>query len=233
MKKFLRFFLILALVLISTTALAAGKLTATQENLRVLPFYGSYYVYFYAEVTNAGDKTVRYEDGLLELYDAQGDTLESSGWLNMYPKTLEPGETGYLWTTLSLDNIENPSDVADYALTLVGKGSNENPVHIFPSSVRYEKQEDGWWTTETLYTILENDTQETVYDTYVVMVLKDGEGKLLWCDCTNTGAVGLLPGTSAEVRDTITYDSIIQQLQEDGLNLGELSFSCIAFCEES
>lgn len=229
MKKLLTFAFILCLALCATSAMAAGKLTTTQENIRVYKSYNSFYVYFTAEVTNIGNKPTCYNDGLLELFDANGDVLESSTSFKCYPEYLNPGETGYLWTTVTLKNVTEVTDVDDFAFTVTGKSVNANPVHRFATTARYNSYSSGWYTYEYVYTTIANDTGDTVYDYRVVIVLKDSQGKVLWCGSQDEGSVGMLANTSIELRSSLHYESALSDLKDKGYQISDLTLETIAY----
>jgi len=94
--------ILLVLVLLPVSAFAAGKATVTQEAFYVRPFTTYYAGEIYAEITNTGDKPVIFNGGLVELYDANGDAIESQNLYSCYPAILAPGEKGYLYRTITV-----------------------------------------------------------------------------------------------------------------------------------
>ena len=51
-----------------------------RENFYVLPYWSGFAGYVYAEVKNIGDKPVQFNGGLLELFDAEGNSIESENY---------------------------------------------------------------------------------------------------------------------------------------------------------
>ena len=90
MKKTVCLMLAMMLCLASVPALAAGKLNVTQENYHFVVSYGRY-VYAYAKVENSGDRPIKVNAGVLEIYDENGDVLSSTDYHNAYATYLQPG----------------------------------------------------------------------------------------------------------------------------------------------
>ncbi len=218
MKRIALFALSLVLVLTcAAPAFAAGKLEVVQEKFYSLePYDGSFYTYIYAEVTNSGDKAVEFGNALWEIYNADGDALDSSDWLSCYPDVLEPGQVGYVSAQMSMDDIESAEEAADYLLTVTGKGAKENPIVTMPATVKYVYTEGDWRNTHELIATVTNDTNDVLYDFRVVFAVKNAEGQLLYVEDVNPSYVGILPGTSIEVKCNLSYDSVVETLLENG-----------------
>ena len=219
MKRIALFALTLVMVLTAVCpAFAAGKLVVNQEKFySIEPYDDSFYVYIFAEVTNAGDKAVEYKNGLWEIYDANGDTLDSSDWLYCYPDVLEPGEIGYVSAYMSLDDVDSVDDAADYLLTVTGVGAKENPNVILPATVKYTYEKGDYRDYHKLIATVTNDTNEVVYDYRVVFAVKDAQGNLLYTENVQPSYVGILPGTSVEVTRDLSYDNVVESLLEQGI----------------
>lgn len=219
MKKIALFALAMVMVLTAVCpAFAAGKLEVTQEKFYSLePYDDSFYTYIYAEVTNSGDKAVEFNNGLWEVYDANGDTLDSEDWMYCYPDVLEPGETGYVSAYMSLDDVDSTDAAADYLLTVSGKSAKENPNVILPATVAYEYVKGDYRDYHTLIATVTNDTAETAYNFRVVFAVKDAEGNLLYVDDVQPSYVGILPGTSVEVKCDLSYENVVEELLEQGI----------------
>jgi len=217
MKKILVSFLVI-LSLCPTVALAAGKLTVTNEVFIVLP-YSSYHAgYIYAELENTGDKPVEYSGGLLELYDADGNSIESTSPYRMYPNVLQPGEKGYIMDYQSVKEATDRSFIDDYLLTATGKGANSSDNVIrYPASAYLDivKRSSSWINYYQVATF-ENDTTKTCSDFYVVFVARDKEGNMLHVQHCNPSYVGVLPGSSVEVRYRLDSD-IIEYYEDKGV----------------
>lgn len=219
MKRIALFALTLVMILTAACpALAAGKLVVNQETFYSLePYDGSFYTYIYAEVTNTGDKPVEFNNALWEVFNADGDAIDSTDWLYCYPDVLEPEGVGYIYGYISLDDVTSTEDAADYSLTVSGKSAKENNVVILPATVEYRFTEGDWRNYYELVATVTNDTENVVYDYRVVFVVKNAEGKLLFVDSVQPSYVGILPGTSIEVTRDLSYDSVVEELMEAGI----------------
>lgn len=222
MKRIVLFALTLALVLCAAApAFAAGKLEVVQEKFYSLePYEGSFYAYIFAELTNSGDKPIEFANGLWEIYDANGEALDSEDWLYTYPDVLEPGQVGYLYTYKSLENATSIDDAADYMLTVSGKAAKENPNVALPATVEYVYTKGDYRDKHELIATVTNDTDAPVYNFRVLFAIKDAEGNLIYVDDVMPSYVGILPGTSVEVKCDLSYESIVEALLEKG----EMSF---------
>ena len=219
MKRIALFALTLVMILTAACpALAAGKLVVNQEKFySIEPYDDSFYVYIYAEVTNSGDKAVEFNNGLWEIYDTNGDTLDSEDWMYCYPDVLEPGEIGYVSAYMSLDDVTSTEDAADYLLTVSGKSAKENPNVILPATVKYVYTKGDWRDTHQLVATVTNDTNEVVYNFRVVYAVKNAAGELLFVESVQPSYVGILPGTSVEVTRDVSYENVVEVLLEQGV----------------
>lgn len=219
MKRIALFALTLVMILTaSCPALAAGKLVVNQEKFySIEPYDDSFYAYIYAEVTNSGDKAVEFNNGLWEIYDANGDTLDSEDWMYCYPDVLEPGEVGYVSAYIRLEDVDSTDAAADYLLTVSGKSAKENPNIALPATVEYVYAKGDYRDTHKLVAVVSNDTAETVYDFRVVYAVKNAAGELLFVENVQPSYVGILPGSSVEVTRDLSYDSVVEELLEQGI----------------
>ena len=219
MKRIALFALTLVMILTAACpALAAGKLVVNQEKFySIEPYDDSFYTYIYAEVTNSGDKAVEFNNGLWEIYDANGDTLDSEDWMYCYPDVLEPGEVGYVSAYIRLEDVDSTDAAADYLLTVSGKSAKENPNIALPASVEYVYAKGDYRDTHKLVAVVSNDTAETVYDFRVVYAVKNAAGELLFVENVQPSYVGILPGSSVEVTRDLSYDSVVEELLEQGI----------------
>lgn len=176
--------LILALVLVmcfgASSAMAAGKLNTAQENFHFVTSYWNY-GYAFAKVENVGDKPINVNAGVLELYDADGNVLNSSDYLYAYAETLQPGEYTYIEM---YSEVEDETAVAeDYLLTLTGKSDNDCTTLRLPVETKLEMNvEQGYWTYNYMYAAVTNNTEEPIYNLEVVLALLDADGNILYID---------------------------------------------------
>ena len=201
MKKIFALGLVLVLLSVVVPSMAAGKLVSTQENLYVIPYYStSVYSNFYAELTNDGDKPVEFSTGLLELYDAEGNSVASTDVYYCYPMVLQPGENGYLISSQYMDITEN-STISDHMLSVTGQGKVSQKVVRLEASAVMENQSDGYYTYNYLTATIKNSTDAAINSLEVVFALKDNEGNLLYAVNSYWSGynVYLTPGSSIEL----------------------------------
>ena len=202
MKRSLRGFLLIVMIvtMISGTALAAGKLSVVQEKFIVMPYITYHAGYVYAEVKNIGDKPVEFDGGLLEMYDKDGNSIESTNWIGCYPTVLGAGEIGYAYAEQSVEAATETSFIDDYLLTITGKGAKgRSTVYIAVTNKQYLEVKKPYYSYTNVSADVENTTDATVRDFYVVFALKDAEGKLLYVTSCQPSYVGIKPGSSVEV----------------------------------
>ena len=201
MKKVISVLLVILLLSVSATTYAAGKLSVEQENFHVISSYWTY-GYAYAKVTNAGDKAIKVNAGVLEIYDEAGDVITSSDYLSAYAEYLEPGE----YTYVKMYSEITSGKAADYTMTLTGKSDNSK--HTVRLPVETDLQlgvKDGWWTYDYMYATVTNDTDKPLYGIRVVLALLDAEGNILNIDDESMyDDKALTPGSSMIVRKSIS-----------------------------
>ncbi len=202
MKKTLALFLAAVMLCMAIPAFAAGKLSVVKENFHFIPSYFSY-GYVYAKVENVGDRPIKVNAGVLELYDAEGEVLTSTDYMNAYATYLQPGEYTYV---KMYEDVEDGQVAADYMLNLTGKSASDQ------IAVRLPVQTDmalsvveGWWTYNYIYATVTNNTDETVYSIEVVLAVLDADGNILHIEEKELySEIGLLPGSSVTIRKDIS-----------------------------
>ena len=207
MKDLLSRVITLAIVLslLCCPAMAAGKMAVDQENFHVTDNY-SVYGYAFAKVENTGDKPVEFSAGLLEVYDANGDTLTSTDYMSCFPSTLQPGEYGYIYAYDGIDTVDNYSQVDDYMLTVTGKSGDKEYVR-YPVVGDYQEDVQVSKYSSYDYVIAEitNDTDETVFNLEVVIALLDDQDNILFLTHNNFyTSTGLNAGSTITYRDSIS-----------------------------
>ena len=216
MKKILILMLVLSIILCSVPAFAAGKLSVEQENFYVIQSY-SVYGYAYAKLVNVGDKPIKVNTGLLEIFNADGDALTSTDYYSDYAEYLQPGEYTYICLYDEIEDVE-PSSVDDYMLTVTGKANSDYVTYRFPCTTSYEPDvQKGYSTYNYMYATFTNDTDEPVYGIEIVLALLDAEGNILYMDDAgmyNDKAV--MPGSSITVRADVS-SSFIEYFEKNGL----------------
>lgn len=219
----------LVLCLVCCTASAAGKMTVLQENFHAVDF-STPYGYVFAKVENTGDKPVKYSAGLLEIYDANGDTLESTDWVGCYPSILNPGETGFAIVSERVENASAVSDLDDYALTVTGKSATSGSVTRYPVKGEYQQdvQISTYSTRNYLIAEITNDTDTTAFDVELVFTILDDNGNILYAEHNSLYSIGINPGSTVTYRTTLS-DSWKETWEHEGVTPTKLEI--IAYTE--
>lgn len=216
MKKLLVWMIIFVIAMGSVSAFAAGKLSVEQENFHVIQSY-SVYGYAYAKLVNVGDKPIKVNTGLLEIFDENGEALTSTDYFSDYAEYLQPDEYTYIELSDEVEDVE-PSNVDDYMLTVTGKADTEYISFRFPCTTSYEPNvQEGYWTRNYMYASFTNDTEEPVYDIDIVLVLLDAEGNILYMDDASMYSdKAVMPGSSITIRKDVS-SSFIEYFEKNGL----------------
>lgn len=201
MKKLAALILALVLCFSCASAMAAGKLNVAQENTHFITSYSNYF-YAYAKVENTGDKDIKVNAGVMEVYNADGDAITSSDWINAYARYLQPGEYTYVCVYEDIDDGLTPDD---YSLTITGKADKDSANQRFAAETKLELDVDAGWTTRNyMYATVTNTTDDVLYDLEIVMALLDAEGNILYLDSDSLYSErGLTPGSSMVFRKDI------------------------------
>lgn len=189
-------------------AAGPGKLTVAQASFQVTPYSSYYQGTVYARLVNSGTTPVEFESGNLELLDASGNVIGSEEVYDCYPEVLEPGETGYLYKGISVEAASEPSYIAGYNLTVNGREEITKDVIRLPSSGKYEEIADDYWTSYYLSVAIENESDELLYDTSIVFMLKDAAGNLLYITQGSMYGVGIMPHASVSFRTSLYSDTL-------------------------
>lgn len=216
MKRLIALALLLSLLALCAGAGAAGKLRVTQENFHVVESYGVI-GYAYARIDNVGDKPIKVNAGILEVFDKDGGALTSTDYMNEYAEYLEPQQYTYVYLRAEVKDAA-ASDVDDYLLTITGKSSTDYATQRLPCETAFEKDvEDGYWTYDYMYATVTNDTDRPIYDIEVVLVLLDDEGNILCMEEENLyDSKALTPGSSMIIRKSVN-SSFKEYFEKNGI----------------
>ena len=222
--------LLLIAMLIPASSLAAGKLTVTQEAFYVRPFTSYHAGEIYAELTNTGDKPIAFNGGLIELYDAEGNSIESSNIYSCYPPILGPGEVGYLYDTTYVKEAVDKSFIDDYSLTVTSKGENEKTLHHYPSEGTYGEVQRSKYSTEfRISAAITNDSGADQDDISVAIALYDKDDKLIYADRVNPNNITVPAGQSIIFRTSVDR-RILEAWAEEGIEPAKIV--TIAYSED-
>lgn len=215
MKKIVCFILALVLCLGATSGFAAGKLSVTQENFHYISGFWNY-GYAYAKVENVGDKPIKVNAGVLEMYDEGGAVITSTDWVQSYATYLQPGE--YTYVSMYEDLEEGAAVPADYMMTLTGKSDTSVTALRLPVEAKLELDVvDGWWEYDYMYATVTNNTDNPLYEIEVVLALLDAEGNILNVESKELySELALMPGSSMIVRKEIS-SSFMEYFEANGI----------------
>lgn len=213
MKRIISVLLCLCLLSVGIPTHAAGKLFVEQENFMVLSDYWTY-GFAFVKISNAGDRAIKVNAGVLEIYDEAGGVLTSTDYLSAYAACLEPGEYTYVKMLCEIES----GTASDYMLTVTGK--TDASMRTLRLPVETDLQLDvktEWWTYNYMYATITNDTDEPLYDISVVMALLDAEGNILDIeDDSLYSERALMLGSSIIIRKEIS-SSFLDYYKEHGL----------------
>ncbi len=210
MKRFVIPILVLLILLFTSPAFAAGRLNVEQENYYTLK-EGSYcYGYVFAKLENSGNKPIKVNNGLLEIFDEEGDAITSSDSYTAYARYLDPGDYTYIRISTSIKNIESVSEVDDYMLTVTGKsGLDKQTIRLECQGKYVENEKSGYYTYNYMYATVTNNTEEPLYQPYVVFALLDEEENILYLVGDNLDRnEALMPGSSIIFRVAVDSDFV-------------------------
>jgi hypothetical protein len=200
MKKILTLVLVMLMAMTTVPAFAAGKLSVTQENFIVADNSYSMYGYAYARLDNVGDKPIKVNAGILEIFDANGDPITSADYLRAYAEYLQPGEYTYAYIYAELLDVDE-SDVNDYMLTITGKSDSDYISHRLPVTTDYVEDVVEWYSSyDYMYATVANDTDEPIYNVTVVLVLLDADGNILYMYEGTMYNMAIMPGSSIQFK---------------------------------
>ena len=205
MKKVFAILISLCLIMAIPTAMAAGKVSVTQENFYALNVYSDY-GYVFAKVTNVGNKAIRINAGILEIFDGDGENLTSTDSLKSFASNLEPDEYTYVYMQTKLEDGQLEK-VDDYLLTITGKSDAKSSCkRLTVKDVDFVRnyQINKYSTSDCGFFTVVNDTDETVWNIKIVYALLDDNDNILYVesDYMNRNK-GLTPGSSIQFREDI------------------------------
>ncbi len=208
MKKITAIVLCLLIGLMAVPALAAGKLDVSQENFWVVDSYWLY-GYTYARIDNVGDKPIKVNAGVLEIFDANGDPITSSDYLNVFAEYLEPGEYTYATIYAQIEDVAADA-VDDYSLTITGKSDRDYVSVRLPVTTDYKEGVEEWYSTYNyMYATVTNNTDQPIYDVETVLVLLDEGGNILYmADASMYSDKAIMPGSSIQIKEYVDSDFI-------------------------
>ena len=216
MKRIIALIITLILSCSAVSALAAGNIQATEDKASyVLSHSDGYRVYYYAVVTNNGDKRACINDLLFEIRDRDDVTFESTSKYSLYPEILEPGQSGWLVITKDVKDVDDKGAIDHFNLTITTKAADDDEeVRALTASAEYVgKDEDD--NEDVLRATVTNSGDENAFKITVAMAARDAEGKLLYVVGDSTRDIGLAAGNTLLMRAFIRSD-IMDAIEDAG-----------------
>jgi len=227
MKKAMALVLALVFVLCAVPAFAAGKLETSDPYLYIIEGYSNY-AYGYVKVTNTGDKAIKVNSGLFEVYDADGNAICSEDYVSRYAEYLQPGEYTYCSAYERLDEGKGAADADDFIFDISGKAENDKISLRLPVDTAWAPDvKNGYWTYNYMIATVTNNTDQPLYDVEVVLALLDADGNILYMDSEDMySSKAIMPGSSIMVRKSVS-DSFMEYFNANGIT--PASVDAIAF----
>ncbi len=220
MKKLCCTLIVLALALtMAMPAFAAGKLVVSDETMTVCESYSGYTAYIFAVLENTGDKPVEFNAGLIELLDAEGESIDAEDYLYSYPTILDPGQKAFLREYINVDDADSPDYIDDYTLSVSGKSASENTNVALDCTAEVGMKPYSYTSTTEYPTVtitVTNNLDETVREIYAAYALLDEDGKVIYVNYVSPSYVGLPTGQSIEL-DSQIDSSLVEQWEKDGV----------------
>lgn len=216
MKRIIALIVTVILSCSAVPALAAGNIQATEDTASyVLSHSDGYRVYYYAVVTNNGDKRASINDLLFEIRDRDDVTFESTSKYSLYPEILEPGQSGWLAVTKDVKDVDDKGSIDHFNLTITSKAADDDEeVRTLTASAEYvEKDEDD--NEDVLRATVTNSDDENAFKVTVAMAARDAEGKLLYVVGDGTRDIGLAAGNTLLMRSIMRSD-IMDAIEDAG-----------------
>jgi hypothetical protein len=181
----------------------------------VLSHSDGYRVYYYAVVTNNGDKRACINDLLFEIRDRDYVTFESTSKYSLYPEILEPGQSGWLVITRDVKDVDDKGLIDHFNLTITSKTADDDEeIRALTASAEYvDKDEDD--NEDVLRATVTNSGDENAFKVTVAMAARDAEGKLLYIVGDSTRDIGLAAGNTLLMRAFIRSD-IMDAIEDAG-----------------
>ena len=216
MKRIIALIVTVILSCSAVPALAAGNIQATEDTASyVLSHSDGYRVYYYAVVTNKGDKRASINDLLFEIRDRDDVTFESTSKYSLYPEILEPGQSGWLAVTKDVKDVDDKGSIDHFNLTITSKAADDDEeIRALTASAEYvAKDEDD--NEDVLRATVTNGDDENAFKVTVAMAARDAEGKLLYVVGDGTRDIGLAAGNTLLMRSIMRSD-IMDAIEDDG-----------------
>jgi len=181
-----------------------------------------------AVLENKSGKAAMLTTVTLELLDKDGTVVHSAPLYSTVPLFVAPGgiavtESSYLTLT-----PEQAQQVASWKLSFAGSALGEGDGSLsraLPAKAAYAEEMTTDFTLAekplgTLLVTVENDAQETAFDARVIVLLRDGQGKLLTSVSNAAIDVGIPAGGSIVMKSSV-QTGVLEALNAAGHSVAE------------
>lgn len=181
---------LLSVLMLSSAVFAAGELTVEYDNIFL---YSEDAGFYYAKLTNTGDRGIYADDPALEVYDANGASILKENWMIIFPFSawLEPGESvfvrEFLWDSKLAQGI------GSWNLTFDNSSWGSHYSEIPCSSELYYEAGS---RDNAVFVTFTNTTSGMLHDFSVAAAIYDQNDKLIFVDHMSLSDVGLHPGST-------------------------------------
>ncbi|MCQ2454146.1 MAG: hypothetical protein MJ136_06300 [Clostridia bacterium] len=205
MKKWLALILMVAaLMTLCAFALAEGELQLVEDSYCI--FEGKdnkYTAYLYCIFENVSDKPVEVKKCEVNVTDADGNPfLEKAAAISgsdFHPATIHPGERTYVRKEITCKEVTDASKISNYVMTMETRDSNHAYLLAESEPVySYKLNSKGDAITTSIAMKITN-TSDAPHDQLNMMtILRDQNGKLIYCNNDTSGRLTLYPGSTIE-----------------------------------
>ena len=200
MKKFFAI-LVAVIAMLIVSAMAEGKLEVTEfTQFQLDKGDGKYNNYVYAAITNTGDTACKVKQVLVQHTDGNGNVFQEKKCNSIFPSTLQPGETAYMYSNESFKDIADPSVISVVVLVPEASGSGLDTVYYMDSTAEVQVTERDNDYSVLVDEILTNTTDALRMNPYVNFRVYDQNDELIYVTSIYFGNVGLMPDSPAVFR---------------------------------
>ena len=207
--------LVLAMLLVfSVSAMAEGKLKATEKNL--ILFDDGETGYFLAKVENVGDEAIGSDDGNLVIFSDDDEIMVTEDYISTLPDyiILAPGEYAYVSEFL-WDEALGSAEIGDYKFSIP---TAEDGREYAADKCEATYELDEYFSYAYITYTNNGDTDRSLY---FAIAMHDAEGNLIYADNEVNEAVLVAPGSTITYRAYID-SSFVEYWDANGIEPAEI-----------